>query len=258
MTAGVLIPLVVGAVHVGGMAYVGTIALVVLAAAFEWGRMTGNPHRWSETVVIGGTLAVLLVLASLGMYWAASLVLVAGLLSTAILGWTSDRMPWWPLGGLVVLALTAISLVWLRQGETGRLAIYFLLAAIWATDTGAYFAGRAIGGARLAPRISPKKTWSGAIGGAVSAVAVALAISLIVGERPNASRFAVLAVGVSVAGQLGDLLESAVKRRFDVKDSGKLFPGHGGVLDRIDSLLVAAPFTAAVAWLAGGNLPLWR
>ena len=129
------------------------------------------------------------------------------------------------------------------------------LAVVWATDTGAFFAGRAIGGPKLWPAVSPKKTWAGAIGGLVAGIVAGLAMR---GAGAGASRAGAGAVsaGLSLAGQAGDLFESAVKRRFGAKDSGMIVPGHGGMMDRVDGLVFAAVAAlSSVCCMAGrGNL----
>jgi phosphatidate cytidylyltransferase len=147
--------------------------------------------------------------------------------------------------GLPYVTATALGLIWLRDSQGGGWTLlFFLLIAVWATDIGAFFIGRAIGGPRLAPRLSPNKTWAGAGGGLLAAAGVAAFwCAIIVGASRPAVGLA-LAIALSIASQAGDLFESAIKRRFGVKDSGALIPGHGGMLDRIDGLLFAAPVFA--------------
>ncbi len=135
------------------------------------------------------------------------------------------------------------ALLWLRaDGATGRWNVLFVVFVVWASDIGAYAAGRLIGGTKLAPSISPGKTWSGAAGGLLAAVLVALAVAAVSG--PVSARVVAVAAGLSVISQLGDLFESWMKRHLGVKDSGRLIPGHGGLLDRLDGLLAAAPVAA--------------
>lgn len=158
--------------------------------------------------------------------------------------------------GLVVAALAAVALIWLRVGSADGLAvILFLLAVVWCSDIGAYLAGRLFGGKRLAPAISPGKTWSGAAGGLLAAVAGGLLLSPAAGGW---LRTAVSAGLLGVVSQAGDLSESALKRHFGVKDSGRLIPGHGGVLDRLDGLIAVALVAAAwIVWTGRGDA-LWR
>ena len=146
------------------------------------------------------------------------------------------------LAGVPYVGLGAAALLWLRAGHGGgRRAVLFVVLVVWASDIGAYAAGRLIGGPKLAPAISPGKTWAGAMGGLAAAAAMGFA------NLHPAS--ALLAAGLGIAAQAGDLMESAMKRGFGVKDSGRLIPGHGGLFDRFDGLLTAAPAAAALALL---------
>jgi len=162
------------------------------------------------------------------------------------------------LFGLCYLAPATLALLWLRgDAESGRATVLFIILVVWASDIGAYLAGRLIGGPKLAPRISPGKTWSGAVGGLAAAVAVGLAVANL--EPDGVPVSAMLVAGcLGIASQLGDLLESGLKRRFGVKDSGRLIPGHGGLLDRLDGVLLAAPVAAVVILALGQGMRLWQ
>jgi phosphatidate cytidylyltransferase len=168
-------------------------------------------------------------------------------LLSLLAGWRDRRLFWNGLG-LVYVAVPCAAFIVLREAEpNGWAAILFIVLVVWVTDIAAYFGGRAIGGAKLWPRVSPGKTWSGAVTGLAAAVLAGGAIAWLTSAGGPALGMA-LAAPLSVATQAGDLLESAVKRRFGVKDSGHIIPGHGGILDRIDGLLGAA----ALAWLIAG------
>lgn len=162
------------------------------------------------------------------------------------------------LGGFIYVLVGAWSLFWLRgDALVGLIDVLFLLAVVWSSDIGAYLFGRLIGGPKLAVAISPGKTWSGALGGLLCAMLVGLAVSRAVAPGPIG--YALLVAGLlSVAAQLGDLLESAVKRHFKVKDSSRLIPGHGGLFDRLDGVLLAAPVAATMALWLGPGVELWR
>jgi phosphatidate cytidylyltransferase len=163
---------------------------------------------------------------------------------TAVTGSRTQRTGWSAVG-LVYVLLPAAALLSLRQTEpSGWAAILFVLIVVWATDTAAYFGGRSIGGPKLWPKVSPKKTWSGAICGFVVAMLAGGAAAALT-SGGDFRTGALLAAPLSIAAQAGDLLESAVKRHFGVKDSGSIIPGHGGVLDRVDGLFGAA----VIAWL---------
>ena len=153
--------------------------------------------------------------------------------------------------GVPYLGLAAVALVWLRQPPmSGGANVIVLLLIVWASDIGAYMTGRAIGGPLLAPSISPGKTWSGAIGGLAAAGSTGLAASLVLGSGPISWRPAGFALLIGVISQIGDLFESRLKRHFGVKDSGTTIPGHGGLLDRLDAVLTAAPTAALLALIA--------
>jgi len=150
--------------------------------------------------------------------------------------------------------LPVLSLVWIRA--LGWQTLLWTLGIVWATDIGAYAAGRAIGGPKLLPRVSPKKTWAGLAGGVLSAALVGAYAARWSGM--GIAGLSLLSAGLAVVAQAGDLAESWVKRYFGVKDSSGIIPGHGGVLDRVDGLLAVAPVVAAVCMALEGGLPEWR
>ena len=159
--------------------------------------------------------------------------------------------------GMLYILLSAGSLVWVRADpQMGRANVLFLLVLVWASDIGAYAAGRSVGGPRLAPHISPGKTVSGAVGGLVAAVAVGMIAAAI--SSTQLARAGGLATLLGTVAQAGDLAESYVKRRFGVKDSGRLIPGHGGLLDRVDALSAVALAAALLALMDGRGVLLWE
>jgi phosphatidate cytidylyltransferase len=165
----------------------------------------------------------------------------------------------WVAAGVVYVTVPVVALVWLRIDPGGERLILWLMATVWATDIGAFFAGRLIGGPKLAPRISPKKTWAGLLGAMVSAGLVGAIADASVPGAPSAAALAAAGAVLAVVAQAGDLGESWVKRRFGAKDSSGLIPGHGGLLDRVDGLLAAAVALAAWQWLSnGGGVLSWR
>lgn len=185
-----------------------------------------------------------------GYYFA---VLVAAAATAVFYEWTRITRGWgaaWYIGGFVYALVAALSLLWIRdRADNGIALVMWVFLIVWATDIGAYFAGRAIGGPKLAPTISPKKTWAGFYGGVAAATVLGGVWVLLTGLNLI---FLLLAPLFSVVAQGGDLFESWMKRRAGVKDSGNLLPGHGGVFDRLDGLLPVAVLTAgsAVAGLA--------
>lgn len=158
----------------------------------------------------------------------------------------------WMVAGLLYAAVLALAPAILRGDPAlGFVAIVFLFAVVWATDVFAYFAGRALGGPKLMPAVSPKKTWSGALGGTLGAVAAGLIVLKVAGVQITLA-VAAVALVLSVVSQLGDLLESAVKRHFNAKDASQILPGHGGVMDRLDGFLTAVLAAALLGLLRGG------
>lgn len=160
--------------------------------------------------------------------------------------------------GVLYVSVAGMSLAWLRNlPENGLETVSFLVGVVIAMDIGAYAAGRTFGGPKMAPKISPGKTWSGLLGGATCAGGVGVVAAVISGQTALFA-FAVLGVFLGLAAQGGDLIESALKRRHNVKDSGTLIPGHGGVLDRLDGFLTVAPLAGLLVWIYGGSPLTWK
>jgi phosphatidate cytidylyltransferase len=160
--------------------------------------------------------------------------------------------------GLAYVILAGVAVLWLRHDPVaGRADVLFLLSIVWAGDIGAYLVGRWIGGPRLAPHISPGKTWSGSVGGLLAAIAAGSLAAHFLSDAAT-WRAMLIAAALSVVAQAGDLLESFVKRRLQVKDSGHLIPGHGGLFDRLDGVLAAAPVAALLALTLGRGVVLWQ
>ncbi len=198
---------------------------------------------------VGGTaFLTLIVLVALGLAWEWLGLCRAG------------RWPWFArIVGIAAVILWACLLGWLRSDPAaGRANVIGLAFVIWASDIGAYLAGRLIGGPRLAPRISPGKTWSGAAGGVLAATAVAACTAIALTQKPYFLSALLIGGFISICGQAGDLAESLIKRRAGVKDSGRLVPGHGGLLDRLDAMMAAVPAAALLSLLLGRGVILWR
>ncbi|VAW05872.1 Phosphatidate cytidylyltransferase, partial [hydrothermal vent metagenome] len=154
--------------------------------------------------------------------------------------------------GLGYALLPAASLLWLRAAsDQGGWVVLWMMIIVWSMDTGAYFAGKNIGGPKMAPRISPNKTWAGLIGGTVTAVILGAVAAYYFGFRVNFLILLPLAALLAIWSQIGDLAESALKRHFKVKDSGAIIPGHGGIMDRVDGVIFAAPAIALFLYLLG-------
>jgi phosphatidate cytidylyltransferase len=189
------------------------------------------------------------------VFWAGA-ALVVGWEWTRLVTHADKRAHWLVAGGLYA-AVTLIAPLMLRaEPDHGLTAVLFLFAVVWATDAMGYVVGRALGGPKLWPAVSPNKTWSGAAGGTIAALAAGVAIAA--GAGLAFVPIAILAVILSIVAQAGDLFESAVKRRFGAKDSSQLIPGHGGVMDRLDSFIAAALVAAAIGLVRGGPYAVAR
>ncbi len=213
-------------------------AVAVMLAAREWHRLVGRGRYSAELIA-----SVIVLWTSLGAFivWPHDhllplLLLVAGTALVFTVALLRHNNPVWQAAGVAYLGLPALAVIALRDFTPhGEWVLVGLFLIVWATDTGALFAGNLIGGPRLAPVLSPNKTWAGFIGGMISAAVIEAIFLLILGG--HAVLGAVLGGGMAVIAHLGDLFESWAKRCFHVKDSGSMIPGHGGVLDRIDSTL---------------------
>ena len=214
---------------------VGQLALVAVAVA-------GSAFVWRFGV--GPAFAVTAVVAGLGIAAALSM-------REARERALGDEARRWAPWGALYAGLPSIALVALRDAPIGLWLILYLFAVVWTTDIAAFFAGRAIGGPKLWERVSPKKTWSGALGGLAGAAAAGVLVAHLAGA-PRLFPVLLVSIALSIASQAGDLFESALKRKFGVKDSGRLIPGHGGILDRVDGLVSAAVLAMMIAALHGG------
>ena len=262
LSACVLLPVALAMVVLGGWGFAGFIALAVAVIAQEWGRLSALRFGRRSGWIAGGAVLVVglistLVIASGRAEAAVACLLGGALLSGLVAGVAGGRAVWTSLG-VVYVGLPALCLIWLRAApEVGLSALLWLLLVVWTTDTASYLAGRSIGGPRLAPRVSPGKTWSGLCGGVLgAALAGAVTASLLGSER--LLQAAGLGAVLAIIAQVGDLAESALKRAARVKDSGSLIPGHGGLLDRVDGLWFAAPALAALGLIAGSESLPWR
>ena len=256
---------VIAVTLVGGFAFRILCVAIGIIVFDEWSRMTRSKHRAGPLHPFARRcLYLTLLLFLFGLPELSLLVLVGGVVFITFVDREEQRAIW-TLGGLIYAAAAALPLGFLRADSTeGLIALGYVVAIVWSTDIFAYFTGRSIGGPKLMPIVSPKKTISGAIGGLVAGVvAVVLAHFLVVVPGVVAAclyldftvgsvswGLAILAAVLSALGQAGDLYESWIKRRFGVKDSGRIIPGHGGIMDRIDALIVAV----AAAFLIGAIL----
>jgi phosphatidate cytidylyltransferase len=250
ISAAVLAPLILLDIYAGGL---WLDALLVIAGGlmgWEWARLCGQGRLGAAGVLVIITLVgVPLAVAS---HHAAIELLAGSLLAAVVTGFSRPRLvPWIALGTLYI-GFACLAFLWLRNvPPEGRNLVFWLLAVVWATDIGAFFAGRGIGGPRLAPRISPNKTWAGLIGGVLAAGLVGVLAAGLFGRE--ATLLVVGGMVLAVVAQGGDLLESWCKRKFGVKDSSHIIPGHGGILDRVDGLLAVFPVAFFYLWAVGAS-----
>jgi len=255
-SAAVLAPIALAAVWFGGAWFYLLVLLAAGLMAMEWSRVSfGAVNPVYVGLIVLSVAAVALQMihggAWIGLGAAVCLALAAGIAGL--------RQGFgWSVVGAFYIVLPCFAMVWLREAdEHGRTVVLWLMLSVWATDIGAYFAGRSIGGPKLAPRISPNKTWAGLAGGMAAAALVGAATAALT-ELASQQRLLLAGLATAVLAQAGDLSKSAWKRHFGVKDSGSLIPGHGGVIDRLDGLLFVALGAAMMALLNGGRLLPWE
>ena len=237
-------------VWAGGAWATAFLSLMLVLMLWEYHRMvTGDARPLAPALIVAAVAGIVALIATSG--WSAGhgmVWLAAGTFCVALAG---RRWSAWLTGGFVYMTLAMGALLVLRAKEPeGVFLILWMVLVVVATDVGAYFVGRTIGGTKLWPAVSPGKTRSGAIGGLVFAAMTGLIFGWAMSWNPM--RIGFLSVGLSICAQAGDLLESAVKRQFGVKDASALIPGHGGVMDRLDGIMGAVWFFAIVDALGIG------
>jgi phosphatidate cytidylyltransferase len=243
----VLAPLAIAVAYAGGWLWTMLVTLIAIGLYFEWLTVVGA--RTPRLVTAGvAALAMAGFLLAAGRIDASILVLVVGLAGVMVV---SPERRLWTATGFGYAAAAEVASVLVRHDQAhGFVALILILLVVWVTDIGGYFAGRGIGGPKLWPRVSPKKTWAGAIGGFAASLAVAAGFAAI--GLGKTGPMLLLGAVLSIASQLGDLFESAVKRRFGVKDSSHIIPGHGGLLDRLDGFVAAIVLAAIFGFLRDG------
>ncbi|MDE0203308.1 MAG: phosphatidate cytidylyltransferase [Rhodospirillaceae bacterium] len=262
-SAAVLVPVALGTAYLGGPIFVAAMGAAGVLAWLELRRLLRRRAVDAASVAgIAGLAAACALFTTVGAVAAAAAAAAAALVvAGAERGGLRERAA--GLAGTGIILLLVVATLTLRGDDpAGRATVFWLLAVVWASDTGAYLAGRTLGGPRLAPRISPAKTWAGAVGGVAAAAGASILLGWSmplagwVAERPPLALLAAAGVLGSITGQIGDLAESALKRRVGADDSGRLIPGHGGILDRGDSFAAAA-FALILATVIGGGEPPW-
>ncbi|WP_304169729.1 phosphatidate cytidylyltransferase [Phenylobacterium aquaticum] len=247
-SATLLIPSVLLAVWLGGWAYLTLISVAVAVLAIEWGTMTAPkaPVRVSAAVCFA-VLAGLFLAHRDHMWLAWGGMLLGGLAAALVARGVAER-PANAAFGVVYLGIACVCLIWLRAMPQGRYWTIMLFAITWSADIAAYAVGNTLKGPKLWPKFSPNKTWSGFVGGLIASMATGAMMASLSMFTLNLAAATVVGLFGGLATMAGDLWESMLKRRFGVKDSGDLIPGHGGLLDRVDGLLFA------VVVIAGARL----
>lgn len=254
-TSVVIAPVAIAAVYFGFPVFQLFVGLMAAAVIWEFVHIVGKAGFPPRAVLALWTTFAAIGLAATNMPLALVVIFVVWL----ILLFTDERGNRARLSStqtaLLYAGLPAVCLVAVRE-VGGAETVFWVLVVVWATDIGAYFAGRLIGGPKLAPAISPNKTWSGALGGSLAAILSAVALASALGISSSLLSV-LLALGLSIVSQIGDLAESRFKRVHGVKDSGTWMPGHGGVMDRVDGLWAATPLAALFCAALGGGMASW-
>ena len=246
----VLVPLALATTYLGDWPFAVFWGVAAMGVLWEWTSLVAGTDRRFVLMTGAASLALALALVVSGLPLPAVIVLAIGTLAAASLAPAERRL--WIAGGIPYAGALGLAPIVLRSDrEDGFLAVIFLFAVVWTTDIAAYFIGRAAGGPKLVPQVSPNKTWSGAIGGTLAAVIVALALAKTAGLA-GLFAIAMLAIVLSVSAQIGDVFESFLKRRFGAKDSGHLIPGHGGLMDRLDGFVTASVVATLIGLARGG------
>lgn len=254
ISSAVIIPVVLVALIMGRPVFDGLVLLITAAMALEWRMLTAKDvSGMVGPLSVIAALAPVLLLASHGLIGGMVAAVIAGAALAGLAMIYRWRGPLWIGAGPIVAGFPCLAILWLRALEPGGLyLVIWIVACVVVTDSGAYAAGRLIGGPRLAPRLSPNKTWAGLLGGMAASAGFSLLFAGIA-DWAVTIELALLGAAMAVIGQIGDLMESATKRHFGVKDTGHLIPGHGGLLDRLDGHALVLPVAAVTIWLAGGG-----
>jgi phosphatidate cytidylyltransferase len=242
-----------GTAWLGGVLFLLVWTATALVVLWEWTGIIKSAPR--SLLIAIGTSAIAGAAISLFM-GAPAIALICAVIGAGVAAASAQPGRVWAAAGVLYAAAVVIPVAMLRDAPAlGFAAVLWLFAVVWAEDIAAYFAGKMIGGPKLARRISPKKTWSGAIGGTLASVVAGCGVVYGFGITVRPAHV-VLAIVVSIAAQCGDLLESWIKRRLGVKDSSGLIPGHGGAMDRLDGFIIASLVALAIGlWRGGASTP---
>ncbi len=258
LSALVMLPVTIGAIWAGGWYFVALVVVMTATMSLEWLRICGIESRGIRTAAgsFGAAAPVLAMMDQVGVAFA---LLALGAAVAAVGKNSSNRLSRiFSALGMQYIGVTGIAFIWLRfDPAMGLATVLWLASVVIATDSAGYFVGRTVGGPKLLPRISPKKTWSGLAGGVIAASGVGVFAVHLTGQS-TIFFVALLSACIAIVAQTGDFIESGLKRYFSVKDAGSIIPGHGGVLDRLDGFLAATPFVAILTWFLGSSPLMWN
>jgi phosphatidate cytidylyltransferase len=244
----VLAPIAIVCAYIGGLLWIALVTLVAIGLFVEWRFVIGASRDLPATSAGAVVLLIAGISLAIGRIESAALILGLGLVAVVVLA--PQRRGWSGAGFFYAAAAQMASVLVRLDHFEGLVALILVLLVVWVTDIGGYFAGRGIGGLKLWPRVSPNKTWAGAIGGFIASLMVATGFAAF--GFGKTWPMLLLGAALSIASQLGDLFESAVKRHFGVKDSSHIIPGHGGLMDRLDGFVAAIVLAAIFGLLRGG------
>ncbi|CAI8755106.1 CDP-diglyceride synthetase [Pseudomonas chlororaphis] len=260
ITALILLPIALcGFFLLEGSAFALFIGLVVTLGAWEWARLAGfeaQPTRIAYAVVVAALLFLMQLLPGIAPWVLGAAVLWWGLATFLVLTYPRTSEHWAGAAAKLVIGLLILlpawqGLVFIKQQPLGNWLIMAVMVLVWGADIGAYFSGKAFGKRKLAPQVSPGKSWEGVYGGLLLSLVIAAVVGLVAGWSFGQIILGLLGAAIVVfISVVGDLTESMFKRQAGIKDSSNLLPGHGGVLDRIDSLTAAIPVFAVLLWMA--------
>jgi phosphatidate cytidylyltransferase len=253
LSAAILAPVAIACVWWGGWSFLLLIAVAVTLLTIEWGEMCDKETPVRAAAIIASAVLVAVFATYLGHPWIGWTLVAVGALAGALIALVRGKIdrPADIAFGVLYVGAPSVALMWLRGDAEGRGWTLMLVAVVWAADIGAFLLGSLLKGPKLWPRFSPNKTWSGFLGGLIAAVGAAEAIALSLPHEagPGLRATALVGLAAGLAAMGGDLWESMLKRRFGVKDSGSLIPGHGGLLDRVDGLMFGALVMASARWI---------
>jgi len=252
LSALIMLPIAVFAILAGGTPYFIFVILITTLIIFEWNGITEKNSISPLFVLQALSIALLLV----EINWGSPYLMVSfcsSLIAIFAMAYLVKAKVIWALAGFFYAFVPSAAILLIGENVSGQIVLWMMMV-IWSMDTGAYFVGKNIGGPKMSPSISPNKTWSGLIGGTITAMLVGPLYVYFWGDQSlpifnNALILIIFSGLVAILGQIGDLMESALKRKFEVKDSGLIIPGHGGVMDRMDGILFVAPVVLGISYI---------